>query len=469
MKKRILLRASVSPFQVSTPEEVIFTRVIGNNTGNLLFAYSMTRTLFTDDTQVDFLADKTVIHDKITPEYINENYDYLVLPMANSFRNQFLGSMRKWTALIERLTIPCVVTGIGIQMPYEPDITEPHKYDEDSKRFVKAVLNHSASIGVRGEITYKYLKHLGFNDVDVTGCPSIEMFGPGLPVREPKPLTKDSKVCVTGSVSNPVNFKEFMIRNREVLPNYYFMPQLVDDLKLMYYGVPLPATEASQTLYPHMIDDEVFVNDKARFFIDFQSILKFNQGIDFNYGTRIHGAVGNILAGVPTILFPTDARIRELAEYHNIPNMPAHDVNESTNIFELYENTDFTQVNNGHEERFWHFVDFLDNNGLPHIYKDRDNIHSPFDEKIKDIEFYGPVHSLYTCDEKEQVQRLITGQRMMYNSYNTAIDDLKTKNANQKMIIKENNKKLKRLEWYDNSSSMHIAGSRAKSKLKGIK
>ena len=75
-------------------------------------------------------------------------------------------------------------------------------------------------VGVRGQITYDYLRHLGFNEgIDVTGCPSFAMFGPGIKVREKKPLTKDSEVCVTGSVSNPVNFKEFMIKNRELLPN----------------------------------------------------------------------------------------------------------------------------------------------------------------------------------------------------------------------------------------------------------
>ena len=39
MKKRILMRASVSPFAVHKPIDVICQKVIGNNTGNLLFAY----------------------------------------------------------------------------------------------------------------------------------------------------------------------------------------------------------------------------------------------------------------------------------------------------------------------------------------------------------------------------------------------------------------------------------------------
>lgn len=74
-------------------------------------------------------------------------------------------------------------------------------------------------------------------------------------------------------MANPVNFKEFMIKNRELLPNYYFMPQFVDDLRLMYLGIPLPITNDSQVLYPHLINDEVFVNDRARFLSIFQVFL----------------------------------------------------------------------------------------------------------------------------------------------------------------------------------------------------
>lgn len=464
LKKKILIRASVSPFKVHKPIDVICQKVIGNNTGNLLFAYSMTRTLYTEDTEIDFLADKEVAHGNVKAEYINENYDFLVLPMANSFRKQFMQCMGKWTDIIEKLTIPVVVTGIGIQMPYEPDVTEKHVYDECAKRFITAVLNHSASVGVRGTITESYLKHLGFsgNNIDVTGCPSFEMFGPGLPIREKKPLTKDSSVCVTGSVSNPVNFKEFMIRNRKVLPNYYFMPQFVDDLKLMYLGVPLPPTKDSQTLYPHLINDEVFVNDKARFFINFPSILEFNKDIDFNYGTRIHGAVGSILSGVPSFLFPTDARIRELAEYHNVPNMPASLVDENTDIFDIYEKTDFSQVNVGHEERFWHFVDFLNNNGLPHIYLDKGRTTVPFDEKIKDIEFEGPIHSLTTCSREEMIERISFGQELLTKEHKAVIDSFTEEN---KKLKADNKRKEKKLNWYENSSSARIAASRVKHKI----
>lgn len=498
--KRILIRASISPFEQREPVKLLEENLLGNNTGNLLFAYSMSRTLYTEDTEIDFIPDIKVLMSEVSPEYINENYDYLVLPMANSFRETYCTILRKWSELIEKLTIPCVVTGIGVQMAYEPDINSKHPYDDMVKRFITAVLNHSHSVGVRGVITQAYLNHLGFRDINVTGCPSIEMFGPGLKVREPKPLTKESAVCVTGSLLSPLNFNKFMVKNFEVLPNYYFMPQFNDDLRLMYLGIPFQTLNEAQQLYPHEIDNEVFVQDKARFFIDMPSILKFNEGIDFNYGTRIHGAVGCILSGVPSLLFTSDARTRELADYHNVPSMPASIIDDDTDIFDLYEKTDFSIVNKGHEERFWHFVDFLNDNGLPHIYLDKDRKVVPFDEKIKEMEFYGPVHSIHTCPKDEMLERLAIGQRMQSdeikkiiverNGLKKKLSDHTKKVAGQNKTIAEQKKSMqtqskilgekaaeldackkelaackKRLEWYDNSSAARIAGSRIKKKL----
>lgn len=492
--KRILIRASISPFEQREPVGLLDKNLLGNNTGNLLFAYSMSRTLYTEDTEIDFIPDIKVLMSEVSPEYINENYDYLVLPMANSFRETYCTILRKWSELIEKLTIPCVVTGIGVQMAYEPDINSKHPYDDMVKRFITAVLNHSHSVGVRGVITQAYLNHLGFRDIDVTGCPSIEMFGPGLKVRDPKPLTKESAVCVTGSLLSPLNFNKFMVKNFEKLPNYYFMPQFNDDLRLMYLGIPFHTVNEAQKLYPHDISSEVLVNDRARFFIDMPSILKFNESIDFNYGTRIHGAVGCILCGVPSLLFTSDARTRELADYHNVPSMPVSVIDDDTDIFDIYEKTDFSIVSKGHEERFWHFVDFLNNNGLPHIYQDKNRKNVPFDERIKEIDFYGPVHSIYTCSKEEMLERMAIGQKMQSNeigkilkecndakaklkNQTKKINDQKTSMQRQSSILSEKTAQLdsckkelevckKRLAWYDNNSAVHIAGSRIKKKLK---
>ena len=395
--ERILIRAGVAPWAEYNALDVITDKIIGNNTGNLLFANSITRLVATADSRVDFISDQMLVKKQITAQEINENYDRLILPMANAFREDFARKcLKHWTALIRQLTIPVTVTGIGIQLPYEPHLEQPREFDGAARDFIAAVLDHSASVGVRGQITYDYLKGLGFSQIDVTGCPSLALNGPGLPLREKQPLTPESKLCFTGSVSNPPDFKKFAVRCTERFPNTYFVPQFIDDLRLMYLGIPHPDTADSRVLHPTNLDHPVFVEDKARFFINLPSMFAFNREMDFNYGTRIHGAIGNILCGVPSLLFPTDARIRELAEYHNIPAIPASAVTPDTDLAALYDQTDFRQVNNGHAERFWHLIDFLNENGIKTIYDDRTGTpaRSLYDEKTAATSYAQPVHSM---------------------------------------------------------------------------
>lgn len=199
--ERILIRAGVAPWAEYNALDVITDKIIGNNTGNLLFANSITRLVATADSRVDFISDLMLVKKQITAQEINENYDRLILPMANAFREDFARKcLKHWTALIRQLTIPVTVTGIGIQLPYEPHLEQPREFDGAARDFIAAVLDHSASVGVRGQITYDYLKGLGFSQIDVTGCPSLALNGPGLPLREKQPLTPESKLCFTGSV-----------------------------------------------------------------------------------------------------------------------------------------------------------------------------------------------------------------------------------------------------------------------------
>lgn len=124
--ERILIRAGVAPWAEYNALDVITDKIIGNNTGNLLFANSITRLVATADSRVDFISDLMLVKKRITAQEINENYDRLILPMANAFREDFARKcLKHWTALIRQLTIPVTVAGIGIQLPYEPHLEQP--------------------------------------------------------------------------------------------------------------------------------------------------------------------------------------------------------------------------------------------------------------------------------------------------------------------------------------------------------
>src|SRR5699024_5258954 len=122
---------------------------------------SVFRTLMTKDTVItpDYYK---IDHTKA--DEINEKYDCYVIPLADAFRKDFVPSLRKYTKLIKKLKIPVVVIGVGLRAPFEPNLKEGFPFDEDVKAFVKAVLEKSNIIGLRGQITSDYLISLGFKE-----------------------------------------------------------------------------------------------------------------------------------------------------------------------------------------------------------------------------------------------------------------------------------------------------------------
>src|SRR6185503_5554689 len=74
------------------------------------------------------------------------------------------------------------VIGVGAQAGIGLDARSLAPMADSVRAFVAAVLDRSASIGVRGEFTKSYLLGLGFpsDAIDIIGCPSLFTYGDSL-------------------------------------------------------------------------------------------------------------------------------------------------------------------------------------------------------------------------------------------------------------------------------------------------
>ncbi|MCY9555743.1 polysaccharide pyruvyl transferase family protein, partial [Paenibacillus apiarius] len=149
MHQRILLRARKGPFDVLTPEETFAGNWIGDNSGNLVFSHAAHKLLATSSAEIT--PTRTPADPRLADE-INERHDVFVVPLANAFRRSFVHRLTPLTRLIERLKIPVVVLGVGVQTNVDGDREYLRPIDEPVRAFCKAVLNRSHSIGVRGEV-----------------------------------------------------------------------------------------------------------------------------------------------------------------------------------------------------------------------------------------------------------------------------------------------------------------------------
>lgn len=446
--KRIIIRAGMTPFEQFDAEYLMKHNSIGGNVGNLIYQYSIFRTLMTEGTTI---TPDYYYYEEERADEINANFDLYVIPLADAFRKEFVPTLRKYTKLIKKLKIPVVVIGVGLRAPFEANLNDGFSFDEDVKAFVSAVLERSSMLGLRGEITSKYLTRLGFRegiDHKVIGCPSMYAFGRDLKIRETN-ITKDSMIGVNSSRLAPQNVLNFMTRGMEEYPNHYFIPQWMKELRLTYTGTH-PIADLSVTNYPVKMSDPTYMNDRVRFFLNAQTWIDFLKEADFSFGARLHGNITATLAGTPSILIPKDARMRELTDYHQLTHIWANDITDSTRLSDVIESADFQSPTRVQARNFDNFVEFLNTNDLEHIYKETnypENV--PFDREMAKAELLPVVKPITGISIEEAVSR--------FESYFPAEEQkIVAAQKRDKAKMAEKDKKIKSLQGKLNSQTKEM-------------
>jgi hypothetical protein len=392
---KILIRSGKSPETVLTPEASLGASrfgVFGTNSGNLLFSTAVTRALSVEGTQVvpdSLLIERTEVSDAEV-DRINAEFDAYVVPLANAFRPQFLAPLRRLTRFIERLRIPVVVVGVGTQLPLTGDTSDVSDELADGVRaFVRAVLDRSSSIGVRGEVTRKFLIDLGIPavGVDVIGCPSIFDAGPGLTVeRKTHAITPTSRIAFNTALANR-GAGRFVERVGADFTEAVFIGQSNLELELLLWGTPIARQQAG---VPSSVSHPLYAQDRLRFFVDPSTWVGYLAERDFSIGARIHGNVAALLARTPAVVLAADSRTLELADYHEIPHRITHDLGAGLDVAGLYDGIDLDAFNRRVPENFERYCTFLDRNGLEHGAGDPAAT-AAFDARMAALPFPGPI------------------------------------------------------------------------------
>lgn len=194
---KILIRAAQNPLKTYGTMES--TRLMGGNSGNLLYANGVARALSARANTVRYGGFTT--HRLDDPaEFIretNDKYDHYVMPMSNMFRASFTANLKAMTRIVRDLDMPVTIVGAGAQTTADAAENDEFRMartgrtktqaEDAAKRhndvvrmFCEAILEKSHSMGVRGEFTQKYLVSLGLPEerIRVIGCPSIFTWGP---------------------------------------------------------------------------------------------------------------------------------------------------------------------------------------------------------------------------------------------------------------------------------------------------
>ena len=338
------------------------------NPGDMVYAAGMMDVLRTDD-DIEFIPTGYVSYRGTLPlsvATINETCAACVLPFADHFRDSRAWLLDKYSDLVVKLKIPVVVPCIGVR---DGEATE--KTDAAAKRFVSAVLDKSAMIGLRGETTARYLEKLGFvrdRHFTVVGCPSLYCAGPDLPALS---WSKNPESCAFGMnhrAGEVVN--RFLFDSADRIPirrciaqNWFeFVNYFISD------GVKLDVSHRIPW-YRAMVLSSIR-DGTYRYSYNLNSWKRCLRSVDCSISCRIHGTILALLCGVPAAIVPFESRTRELAEYHGIPIVDPEEIRPGDTIARFSDRFDFAATRKRHRENFVRFLDFLHRNGLKTAFDD---------------------------------------------------------------------------------------------------
>ena len=453
---KILMRATVDPLTDMTPSKFIIENHTGGNIGNMMFTNSIVKTLMVDDeTTIDYINTRTAKLDKKYADFVNENYNFFLIPMANAFKKNGHEELPKLANFVRMLNIPCAVLGIGIQRALvEGKFSEIYAYNAEAKDFISAILEKSPMIGVRGEMTADYLGELGFlpeKDYTVIGCPSMFTFGSKLPELKKTILTPESIVAFNSKIEHENNpdyaflaepYKDFLVKSYREFPNMLYTVQQIDDARMIYLD----------SLMQERKKGKLYDVEKAITFTGVNAWIDyFKENVDFSFGARIHGSIAAVLGGVPTITAPLDRRVYELADYHNIPMVCFNDeeTHADKTLFDLFEKADFESVYRGHEERFNHYLDFLHSIGLETIFDREYEGELPY-EKAQKNSGGAAIKAYDSIPDSEKIARYKESFELFHEKYLDRRTRDRAKGKQISELKKERaalNKKIKRLEY----------------------
>ncbi len=447
---RILMRGAIDPMIDMNPAKFIIENHTGGNIGNMIFTNSIARTLLTDkNTTIDYVDLRKQKLNDAYASFVNETYDYFLIPLANAFKTTNYDELMIITKFVKKLKIPCCIIGVGIQRTIsKARFSEVYPHCDEAKAMVAAVLEKSPMIGVRGELTGEFLQDLGFlpeKDFTVIGCPSMFTYGDTLPEIKPTVLNENSVISFNSKVEfeklegyRP--FVEFAKRNMELFPNMVYVQQQIDDVRMIYLDSIKQELRASKN---YDVSKAIsFTNIPA--WIDY-----FRENVDFSFGSRIHGNVAAILAGVPSVAVPFDRRVLELAEYHNIPYLKVKPLSEKKTLYDVFEQADFSSVHRGHKERFSHYLDFLHTLGLDTIYDhDYTGTKPPYDQIMDARKFSGVIKAYDTLTDAEKLERYKDSFQLYREVRKNLADSLETKEKElraEKETLKTQKKQIQTL------------------------
>ena len=367
---RILLRAPKDPFLAASPRRTLRADLMGGDVGRLLAAQAVHRLLWTRDAEV---VTARSIGGRGAAERLNAEFDHVVLPLGTAIGPLAGERLDALAEAVEALRVPVTVIGLGARLPVSGSAERLAPVRPAVVRLLRAVLDRSSSVGVAGELTARYLRGLGFRDVEAVGDPSLLFREPPSALRVPARLTADSAIAI-GLEPGTAAFDALAARQVAFFPRLRRVEQSAHALERL-----LAARRGSRRQDPAtsiLVDPTPWVQHMASY--------------DYAFGSRFSGVAAALLAGTPATLLAADGAALEAARCFDVPVRTAHRTTERTDAQSLLDEGDWSAFLARLPRRLEAAGAFLARNSLASV-QDPGEDRTRFDRRAAAVAYPGDV------------------------------------------------------------------------------
>ncbi|WP_333825802.1 polysaccharide pyruvyl transferase family protein [Pinisolibacter sp.] len=332
-------------------------KVLGNNSGNLMFQYATTRIL---DGEMVHLGLSEVDY---TDREALKGVEFVVFPAANHLR---LGA--DWTGLNNFLAGTrrrLIIFGLGAQSPKiggEAETIAALKADPHVRRMVDIFRDQAAFVSVRGEYSRQVCEALGLPDVRVLGCPSallnpdptigrkMEARLKELAARDTPPrfgLTAAAPFEISGDpVKRDLERRLFswLAGSDGVYVQQSGGQNAIDASNGRWFRISSQVRASiAAILAPDMDlnDFWAFMARAGRFYTSAPQWIHDNAKMEMFIGTRLHGNMAAIAAGTPGVIVAHDSRTDELANTMLLPRIGIAQVEAARDLHDALARIEF--------------------------------------------------------------------------------------------------------------------------------
>ncbi|MGN0488980.1 MAG: polysaccharide pyruvyl transferase family protein [Ruminococcus sp.] len=281
----------------------------------------------------------------------------VICPQANLFNKYFNKTILSFISVFKNIKIPVYMIACGAQADSYDKLDElVEKIGDVTKELIETVYSTGGEFALRGNFTKEFFDRLGENTAVVTGCPSIYQMGRDLYVSNKKVGKEEFKPLFNGNlVKETYDYPESMYIDQETFFYYLYNTSLIQNTKSvdLYRLIKMHGYAKVYLLFSNRIRLFVSMNEWFNY-------IKIN-GFNFSCGSRIHGNIMPILAGVPSMIYPCDSRVREMAEFYSIP---LYDNSKKRDVYEQYLEADYTKFNRDFGNKFDLFEAFLKSHNI---------------------------------------------------------------------------------------------------------